>query len=490
MNKKFIFIILCIFFFITIFLNSNDVSAVELDSNHFLLTYSTNKEKVLRNLPEEYYDPTTDYFTIREWDGLFAHVFKNAKTNAENGGTLVSSTTRPFTFYNRYDNGSSYAYEQYNNSIIVLDYNYSTDNWVYNRTTSSFKWDPLKIIYSPVSIGYKGSTGQLHGVLGYIGVRPYIANTNAQLQNLSVGEVSVVSFDCPSSLLSLSLYDNTNASSVFSQKLMDIKNLDDYSSRVDVDDPFSELAYNIPWNIFPEFEFIEGHEYELYLYFSSDVEPSTKTFTVTKTIKNTDILPTNTPNPPPEKDPNQSIIDSNKETQNAINNQTNKIEEQTEAIKENNKTNKGIFESIKEMLSYINPLSPNFFVYKLIELLIEGLKSLFVPSDNFFSDYFTEIQNFFRDRLGFLWTPFDIIIEVLNRILNINFYEPIIDIPEIKDPFTNTKLISSYSFNLNILLDNNTLKTVHDFYLIGVDVVIIVSLVNLAKRKIEEVFAN
>ena len=108
MNKKFIFIILCIFFFITIFFNSN-VFGAELDNNHFLLTYSTNKEKILRNLPSEYYNPSTDYFTIRDWDGLFAHVFKNAKTNAENGGTLVSSNTRPFTFYNRYDNGSGYV---------------------------------------------------------------------------------------------------------------------------------------------------------------------------------------------------------------------------------------------------------------------------------------------------------------------------------------------------------------------------------------------
>ena len=46
------------------------------------------------------------------------------------------------------------------------------------------------------------------------------------------------------------------------------------------------------------------------------------------------------------------------------------------ALKEEaNQTNKNIFETIKEVLSYINPFSENFFVYKLIELLINAIKS-------------------------------------------------------------------------------------------------------------------
>lgn len=67
----------------------------------------------------------------------------------------------------------------------------------------------------------------------------------------------------------------------------------------------------------------------------------------------------------------------------AINNQTQKIEEQTEAIKEQTEVNKSIWETLKEVLSYINPFSENFFVYKLIELLIEMLKSLFIPEERF-----------------------------------------------------------------------------------------------------------
>lgn len=166
------------------------------------------------------------------------------------------------------------------------------------------------------------------------------------------------------------------------------------------------------------------------------------------------------------------------------------LEDQKQAIEENTKTNKNIFEKIGDILSYINPFSENFFGKKLVELILDGLKGLFVPEDGFFDTYFSDLKNWFSDRLGFLWTPFDIIIEILNKILNINFSEPIFHIPEINEPFSGSKLISKYDYNLNSLLDNDIFKNIHDIYFIGVDAVIIFALINLARRKIEEVFSN
>lgn len=182
-------------------------------------------------------------------------------------------------------------------------------------------------------------------------------------------------------------------------------------------------------------------------------------------------------------DSTSAIIDSNKETQNAINNQT-------QAIQENTETNKSIWETLKEVLSYINPFSENFFVYKLIDLLIDGLKSLFIPSSDFFSTYFEDLRDWFSDRLGFLWTPFDVIIEILEDISSINFSEPIISVPDIYEPFTNTKLISAFSYNLNSLLDNSIFNTVHNIYLVCVDAIIIFAMIHLTHKKIEEVFSN
>lgn len=177
------------------------------------------------------------------------------------------------------------------------------------------------------------------------------------------------------------------------------------------------------------------------------------------------------------------IVESNKQTQE-------KIEEQTNAIKENTDTNKNIFEKIGDILSFLNPFSDNFFGKKLVDLIINGLKSLFVPEEGFFDEYFNSIRDWFSDRLGFLFAPFDFIIELLNRISNINFSEPIINIPDIKAPFTDTNLINKQAYNLNDLNNNEVFNNIHNIYLAGVDFIILIGLINLARKKIEEVFVN
>lgn len=83
--------------------------------------------------------------------------------------------------------------------------------------------------------------------------------------------------------------------------------------------------------------------------------------------------------------------------------------------------------------------------------------------------------------------PLELILNILNKILNINFSEPIINIPDIKEPFSGEILIFSNSFNFNSLLENDILKNVHDIYLILVDAVIVFGFVNLLKNKLEEV---
>lgn len=76
------------------------------------------------------------------------------------------------------------------------------------------------------------------------------------------------------------------------------------------------------------------------------------------------------------------IIESNNKTQ--------------EALKENNETNKNIFQKIGDIFNILNPFSENFFAYKLIELLLNALKSLFIPSDNFFNNWLADLNEYFR----------------------------------------------------------------------------------------------
>ena len=96
--------------------------------------------------------------------------------------------------------------------------------------------------------------------------------------------------------------------------------------------------------------------------------------------------------------------------------------------------------------------------------------------------------HFFKERFGFLIYPFDLTINTLKRIAAINYGEPKFNIPDIYEPTTNKKLISSVTFNFNDYLENNTFKTVHNIYLVIVDAAIVFGLLNLAWKKISGVF--
>ena len=106
------------------------------------------------------------------------------------------------------------------------------------------------------------------------------------------------------------------------------------------------------------------------------------------------------------KEQTQVIQDNFNILQNVINNMSEEQKqaalEQLDEEKAHHETSKGIFATLKEVLSYINPFSENFFVYKLIDLLVNALKSLFIPRDDFFNTYFEELKTWFSDRLGFL----------------------------------------------------------------------------------------
>jgi len=151
---------------------------------------------------------------------------------------------------------------------------------------------------------------------------------------------------------------------------------------------------------------------------------------------------------------------------------------------------KQLWEFLTNIISYLNPFSEDFFAYQLINILLDGLNGLFVPKYNYFSDYFNELNNWFSERLGFLYYPLELLFDLLDRMLNINFKDPIINIPDIKEPTTNITLIKATSFNFNSLLDNSVFSNVHNIYLLIVDAGIYIGLVALLMKKYEEVMTK
>lgn len=103
---------------------------------------------------------------------------------------------------------------------------------------------------------------------------------------------------------------------------------------------------------------------------------------------------------------------------------------------------------------------------------------------------FTELLKYFKERFGFLTYPFEFLINFANRIFNINYSEPVIHIPELRDPFNNNIIFSGLDFNFNSLLNNGTFNYIYNIYLVAVDFVIVVLFIFLCKKEIEEVFGN
>lgn len=161
-----------------------------------------------------------------------------------------------------------------------------------------------------------------------------------------------------------------------------------------------------------------------------------------------------------------------------------KLDEQIE-------TNKNIFERLGELLNFLNPFSPDFFVYKLIELLINAIKSLIIPSENFFLNWINDLNAYFGDRFGIIYYPFELLIEFLTRIGTVgngNYTSAIIKFGDLS--LFGATIINSFEFDFFSLLTNDTLKNIHLIYLVCVDVILYLGLVLLCKNIFSEVFGG
>lgn len=104
------------------------------------------------------------------------------------------------------------------------------------------------------------------------------------------------------------------------------------------------------------------------------------------------------------------------------------------------------------------------------------------------SDFGTRIEIWVKEHFGVLIFPFEFIFKLCDRILKIEEAEPILHIPELKDPFFNYKILDATDFNFNSILENNFVKTIYNIYLVAVDCIFIFVFLIFCKRTFEEVF--
>ncbi|MGP8312561.1 hypothetical protein ACG0Z4_17000 [Enterocloster aldenensis] len=119
--------------------------------------------------------------------------------------------------------------------------------------------------------------------------------------------------------------------------------------------------------------------------------------------------------------------------------------------------------------------------------IIEGLKKLFIPSDEYFKAYFDDLYSWFSERFGFLSFPIDLLLEVIDIFVNSSQTDCVLVLPSFT--IMDNLLWPEMSFNLTEFLDTNfsfvvvAIKTVTSIYLV-------MAFVQLCEEKWNEVMMN
>ena len=120
--------------------------------------------------------------------------------------------------------------------------------------------------------------------------------------------------------------------------------------------------------------------------------------------------------------------------------------------------------------------------------IIEGLKSLFIPSDEYFKSWFDGMYQFFNDRLGFLMLPVDLLVRMVDIYTSAGSSSVGIPFPEFKW-MDGTVIIPAQTVQFDFL-NADWGKGIQDkLYFVG-NLIMIGALLSLMHRKFEEVLRN
>ena len=100
------------------------------------------------------------------------------------------------------------------------------------------------------------------------------------------------------------------------------------------------------------------------------------------------------------------------------------------------------------------------------------------------------MYSFFSEHFGFLSYPFEFIINLLNRVFNIKYEEPILHIPVLKVPTTGDVVFNGFDYNLNSMLNYPIVLYLHNIYLIAIDFILVILFIIHIKNTFEEVIGN
>lgn len=138
----------------------------------------------------------------------------------------------------------------------------------------------------------------------------------------------------------------------------------------------------------------------------------------------------------------------------------------------------------RETISSEAEKSRNF----IVDGIINGLKSLFIPSDDYFKAWFDDMYAFFNDRFGFLMFPVDLLVKMVNLYLGADSSFTGVPFPEFKW-IDGTVIIPAQSVQFTFLETDWGKDIQTKLYFVG-NIIMIGALLSLMHRKFEEVLRN
>lgn len=148
------------------------------------------------------------------------------------------------------------------------------------------------------------------------------------------------------------------------------------------------------------------------------------------------------------------------------------VQQGNQLQKEANETGKGILGKITDFFG-------SFF-----ENIINALKSLFIPEDGYFSEFFTRLNDFFSEKLGFLYEPIELFLDFLNAIQNASVgASPGLTFPEIK--WEDDLIVPETHVDFSIV--NEAIPELQDKIYFVTDIIMVGAVLILLEKKIDEV---
>lgn len=174
---------------------------------------------------------------------------------------------------------------------------------------------------------------------------------------------------------------------------------------------------------------------------------------------------------------NNSIASGNKlqEEQNTLQEEQNSLQEEANTLQEEaNETSRNIFDKISDFFA-------GFF-----DGIINALKSVFIPEDGYFSDFFTRLNDFFSEKLGMLYAPIDMFITFMTELQNATGGDAGIQFPGIK--WEDAWLIEPQTVSLTEYADE--MPELQEKIYFVTDVMMIGAVLWLLQVKLKEVLQN